>query len=176
MKIPEHSRRLARAAALSVGATSLLAGTIAAAPSASSLGSPYADLDTLTVAPASSSYLDGTTVTVSGSGLAPGDYDLSVCEYTPYSTQVAPSTFVPIPACGVTVVPVTANSAGTFTTSFTLDSDDLNAHRNIGGPFGGQPVNLDLDANVGEFILIPGHGAGFSGSQAADSAEFNVTP
>jgi hypothetical protein len=176
MKNSNLSSRLAPAAAWSVAVATLLAGAVAAAPSASALGSPYADLDTLTVAPASSSYTDGTTVTVSGSGLVPGDYDLSVCEYTSYATQVAPGTFAPIPACGVTVVPVTASGAGTFTTSFTLDSDDLNAHRNIGGPFGGQPVNLDLDANVGEFILIPGHGAGFSGSQAADSAEFNVTP
>jgi hypothetical protein len=170
------SRRLLRTAALSGGAAALVAGAVAVAPSASALGSPYADLDTLTVTTASSSYADGTTVTVSGSGLAAGDYDLSVCEYASYSTQVAPGVFAPIPACGVTVVPITVGGAGTFSTSFTLDYDDTNAHAGIGGPGNGQPALLDLDANIGEFVLVAGHGAGFGGGQVADSAEFNVTP
>lgn len=159
-------RRIGLGAALAAGTTIALASGPATA-----LGAPYADLDTLTISSAGP-YTDLQTVTVSGSGLTPGEYDLSVCQYAPIDTFFG-GPAVKIPACGVTVVPVTVSGAGTFSTGFTVVTSEANAHAAVGT---GQPSIVDFDANSAEFILVAGHGAGFSGSQAADSVEFNVTP
>ncbi len=95
MSVLSH-RRASRAALLTAAGSLAAATALLAAPSATALGAPYADFDTLTVSPAASSYADGTTVTVSGSGLAPGAYDLSVCEYDSYATAVRPGASVPM--------------------------------------------------------------------------------
>lgn len=160
---------------IGLGALVAAGASIALSPApATALGAPYNDFDTLTVS-AAGPYSDSQTVTVSGSGLTPGAYDLSVCEYASYNTFFpGPPVPVKIPACGVTIVPVTVSGAGTFSTSFTVTTSEANAHAGVGTS--GQPAAVDFDSKVGEFVLVPGHGAGFGSGHAADSVEFNVTP
>jgi len=168
-----RKRRLRRAALIGapLGGLALIAAVVGTASSASALGAPYPDLDNLALSAVSASYADGTTLTVSGTGITPGDYELGECEYTSYDTTVAPGVTVPIPACGVTTVAVTVPASGSFSTSFTLLAVDANAHAAISQD---QPANIDLTANLGELDLIPVHTSG-TPTPVADSAEFNVS-
>lgn len=169
----DTSKRTLRRTAVGVFAAAGVSAALFAAPSASALDAPYADYDSLTVS--AGPYSATQVVTVSGTGLTPGPHDLSVCEYTSYDTRVAPmAPKVKIPACGVTIVPVTVDGTGAFSTSYTLTDTELNAHRFINTA--DQPWQVDFDANLAEFVLVPGHGSGFGGGHVADSAEFNVAP
>jgi hypothetical protein len=170
---PTTKRRLRRAALIAapLSGLALAAALVGTASSASALDAPYPDYDNLTLSTVSASYADSTVVTVSGSGITPGDYELGECEYTSYDTTVAPGVTAPIPACGTTTVAVTVPASGSFSVSFTLLASDTNAHYPISHT--DQPPLLDLSANLGELDLIPLHASG-TPTPVADSAEFNV--
>ncbi|MBM7519164.1 hypothetical protein [Nocardioides nitrophenolicus] len=154
-------------------ALSVLAATVAAtaigvsAPAAHA--SDTSDADNVTLSPASSSYTDTQTVTVTQSGLAAStEYTVSVCEYTTYSFLL----LAKIPACGATSqVDTTTSASGVLTvTGFQLLAQDDNAHDFLFG----QPARIDCAAKLCEVVITPTH-SGSSGSYAGDSAEFNVS-
>ncbi|WP_377321341.1 hypothetical protein ACFJIY_19480 [Pimelobacter simplex] len=167
MRSTPNRRTTARALSL------LAAGAAATALSVSAPAahaSDTSDADNVTLSPASSSYADLATVTVTKTGLsASTDYTVSVCEYATY-------TFLPlvkIPACGESnQVDTTSNASGVVTvTGFQLLANDTNAHANLLG----QPGNINCSTKLCEVVITPTHGGGGSGTYAGDSAEFNVS-
>lgn len=167
MRSTPNRRTTSRALAL-LAATAAAGALSVSAPAAHA--SDTSDSDNVTLSPASSTYADLATVTVSQSGLAAStDYTVSVCEYTTY-------TFLPlvkIPACGESnQVDTTSNASGVLTvTGFQLLASDTNAHANLLG----QPANINCSTKLCEVVITPTHGGGGSGSYAGDSAELNVS-
>jgi hypothetical protein len=163
---PRRRRRTIAALATLAASAALVLGVPGGAQA-----SDVTNSDNVSISTYSSSYADGTLVTVSASGLAAStSYTVGICEYYTYTTFGSAQ----IPACMLSSqVTATTNSSGVLTlTNYRMRTYGANAHAALQP---GQPLAVDCDANLCEIVVSPTHGGGTGGSYRGDSLEFYVS-